>query len=221
MIYRIYNVSKKFNRDSINVDWVMPQDYHVDAPYSYNKSHQGAPLTEVHRLPHMKVVKGASLTDYLGVAGIDSFMIVSEMFIGSLINLKVPPIKSLEINILDGEKTIIYHGIHFESDLSDEFINWGESEFHVKKGYYGEIVDVGITLSSFREYIEMRKKVSVESGRKLTLGHNKFAINDISNHCDLFYSSLPSPGIFCSEKLLELIINHEFSGFNVKNVTRR
>lgn len=218
MIYRIYCACRNFNKDGINVDWVSPQDYHVDAPYSYNQCIQGKPLPDGISLPTMKKARGAKLTDYLSMGGVNAFMVVSEKLIGSLVNINTSLFKTVEMKVLDKNEILIYHGIHFESSLSEELINWEKSEFGTKKGYFGEVLDTGISILSHDDYLKKMKTIYVESNHELSLSHVNIVLNDISNKYDFFYSSIPYSGLFCSEKFLELIVNNEFTGFHVERV---
>lgn len=218
MLYKLDSGTRNLNGDSINVDWVSPQDYHVDAPYSYRHCVQGEELPDGIRLPDMKKVRGALLSDHLRMGGVGSFMVVSERLISSLVTMRFPEIKSIPMNVYNGKQKLRYYGIHFETKLTQELINWEESEFGKCEGYYGEFVEGGIQIASYSEYLSSLRSVSQDSGRKLKLRAKNIVINDISDKYDLFYSATPYMGLFCSERFLELIINNEFTGFTVQRV---
>ncbi len=206
------------NKDSIHVEWNSPQDYHVDASYSFNKCNQGTKMIQGIRLPNMKRSRGVILTDYLSTPGMSSFLIISQKVKDVILLLKTPELEFIEMKVEANQDTLNYYGLHFESKMTDDFINWKESSFLIKKGYYGETVEKGIVLSSYDKYLKESRRISEESDRKLSLGKDTIMTNDISDKYDLFYSNIPFLGIFCSERFLEDIINNELTGFKVKRV---
>jgi hypothetical protein len=216
MLYKICHASG-FTKNEMQVDWVENQNYHVDEPYSYYNCPQGEPLKGEKRLPIMKFVHGAKISDYLNVQGVNSnFMVLSSKCLQLFSNLNCLEYKAIDMKVFKGETELIYIGLHFESKVTGELINWKLSSF--KYNSLNNNQDSLLQFNSYEEYLHNKRNIAQESNGQVSVRPFKIVLNNLTNKYDLFYSSTPFSGIFCNSNFLELIINENLTGFRVEKV---
>lgn len=171
-------------------------------------------------LPEIYLEKKAKHTDLLNSVIIPPwFLVLKKGFIDFLNNYKLDEIQSWNIKVHQNKLIYDEYSLFFLNfPKQDEVINFRESDFYI--GKYSEFQYEGerMTITSYSEYLQKRKKLESLDGDLLI----KFRsiLLDLKNiKTDLFrIINAPLSGYYVSEKLKTAIIEKGFTGIEFKEI---
>lgn len=201
----------------IQIKELSEQDYHFDAPYAYSNVSLGRRTDYDFRIPKFELTSKSKFTDLLNHVNLNNkFITLSEKALGIIERkLKLPEYHIYDIEVYKNEKLYTYKGLHFYTKFTGEFINWSKSSFLVK--YEGRVIERDISFKSYEDFHFKRNQLRQESNHKKLLKVDTICCCENMEY-DLFFSGIPMYGVFCSSRLLELIINNNLSGFRFTEV---
>jgi hypothetical protein len=204
------------NKQGYSVQWVMPQDYHVDAPYSYRYVRMGYPIVSDFRLPILKIAHGAKLLDTFSIAGVSSFEVVSRKILQLLEQYKTLPFSAIQLQI-ESRKGLVsdYFAIHFDTHKTSEFIDWASTAFCIKEGH-DKTIQSDIQFTDYNAWTEEMKRVGRANYRQVLKIQELHISPDFD--FDFFWLSIPVIGLYCSERFLAAIRLEGITGFHVMEI---
>ncbi len=192
------------------VQLIKGQGYHIDAPYSYTKLARDNPQIPDIRMPDFQLHPDAKLVDYPAVVAISNYMVFSERVIKLLPKLRVAKCNSYPLSIYQNE-AVSYKALFFLQDLGAEFVLWNQSTFTNSK------TEEPLVFKTLLEYRTFRQELFKQKDYKTRAIAQDIVLTKDFPY-DLFYSGSVIKGFLCSERFLELIINHNLSGFSVQPI---
>jgi hypothetical protein len=215
MYFKILSIGSP-NRKGETLEWIMPQDYHLAAPYTFMHLYPGRPITRDFIFPKLKLSKGAKLTDALTYVPISSdFDIVSGRFLSLIKEASVTTYSDFPFPILMGTETILYHAIHFDSSSDQDFIDWDRTTYKVQAGYL-EVVEQGLKFSSREDFLSYNKVVGLRNHLHSLRIESLFVNHEFD--LDLFYLRFPMTGLYCSENFYKRLLDNRITGLHITSI---
>jgi len=208
MIYYVQN--EIANRENpLHVDWIEEQDYHVDSSFSFRFSPEGVNLKPDVRLPVLKFIDTQSPLDFLNSGMIDgNFMIFSKRAVEIFQTLKIADHSLIDLQIDNYE----YSAVHFDAVDTQSLINWEESTFQINK----ESREL-FQFKNLEDFLSNFRSLAIETRMKRKYKIYELKLN--SMELDFFLCRTPLHGRFCSEKMRNLILENNLTGFRFTPIT--
>jgi hypothetical protein len=205
------------NKQGYSVQWVMPQDYHLDAPYSFRNANLAMPILADFRLPIFKLAHGAMLLDTFCIPEFSShFEVASTELVQLIKQHKTLPFTATQLQIEQRKGTNSdYYAIHFDTHKTSEFIDWKSAAFCIKEGH-DKTIQSDIQFTDYDAWSEEMKRVVLANYRQ-TLKLQHLGINPDFD-LDFFWLRSPLTGLYCSERFLDAIHVNGITGFHAMDI---
>lgn len=180
---------------------------------SYEKIEDNVPIDFKPNLGEILLDEDAVLTDNVS----QSYMMAMGLLVSSKLNnilkeVLVQPFTAYPAKVILSKKESEYYWIHFLSDITSQ-INFEESVF-VKKSY----VDLSVEEITFENFTLFNQTMdNWVNNLEADLRVKKLAFLD-EIYYDLFFINTTGYKLFCSQRLHDLLVSNNVSGFEFKKV---